>query len=96
MKLTSLLILLVSTTLIASGCSLFKPPRPVIPPEVTKLPEKPDSAKLECFRLTDDEIIKCIKDPESRDVCRKLEINCARYDNLKRFVNRTWKDRDGK
>lgn len=63
---------------------------------VTKLPERPASAEMPCEYLTDDEIISCIKDPSTRDVCRKVETNCARYDNLKDFVRRTWKARDGK
>lgn len=63
---------------------------------VTELPQRPRSATLPCDRLTDEEIIQCIKDPSSRETCRKLETNCARYDNLKSFVKRTWDARDGK
>lgn len=62
----------------------------------TELPERPRSAELPCEYLTDDELIACIKNDDQREICRKVETNCARYDNLKEFVNRTWSERDGK
>jgi len=80
--------------LLLVGCSA-KTGRPVVPKEVTKLPDKPRSAQTQCETLTDDEIIKCIKDPKSRDMCEKLELSCARYDNLKEFVNKTWQEKSG-
>lgn len=61
----------------------------------TELPQRPASATLPCEKLTDDEIIQCIKTPGSREVCRKLDTTCARYENLKEFVERTWRARDG-
>lgn len=63
---------------------------------VTELPQRPKSASLPCDQATDEEIIQCIHDPKTRDMCRKLDTNCARYNNLKSFVHRTWEARDGK
>ena len=63
---------------------------------VTELPQRPKSAHLPCDYATDEEIMQCIKNPDTRDMCRKLDTNCARYNNLKSFVNRTWEARDGK
>lgn len=77
--------------LLLSACSPKKPELPK-----TELPQTPQSAELPCERLSDEEIIECIKDPASRDICRKLEVNCVRYDDLKDFVKRTWSARDKK
>ncbi len=77
--------------LVLAGCSPKKTELPK-----TELPKLPASATLDCENLTDEEIIQCIKNPKSRDICRKLEINCVRYDNLKAFTKRTWAERDKK
>lgn len=74
-----------------SGCAQEERKVPV-----TQLPTRPASAEMPCEYLTDEEIIQCIKDPKTKDACRKVETNCARYDNLKAFVRRTWEARDGK
>jgi len=63
---------------------------------VTELPQRPASAELPCEYLTDAEIIACIKQEDTREACRKVETNCARYENLKSFVRRTWAARDKK
>lgn len=63
---------------------------------VTELPNKPASAEMPCETLSDAEIIACIKQEDTRDACRKVETNCARYTNLKNFVRQTWAARDGK
>lgn len=65
-----------------------------LPP--TELPQRPASATLPCEAATDLEIQECIANPKSRDLCRKLDTNCARYKNLQQFVERTWSAKDGK
>lgn len=77
--------------LIGSGCANKDRDVPV-----TELPNKPASADMPCETLSDAEIIACIKQEDTRDACRKVETNCARYTNLKDFVKRTWAARDGK
>lgn len=61
---------------------------------VTELPAKPESAALPCETATDQEIIECLKNPNAHDLCRKLDITCARYQDLQKFVDDTWKKRD--
>lgn len=61
-----------------------------------ELPLRPTSATLPCEEATDQEIIACIKHEDVKDVCRKLDVTCARYKNLQSFVENTWKARDGK
>jgi hypothetical protein len=63
---------------------------------VTELPAKPASAELPCEVLTDAEIIACLRGDDTREICRKLDVTCARYKNLQSFVRRTWTARDGK
>jgi hypothetical protein len=63
---------------------------------VTELPSRPASADLPCEVLTDAEIIACLKGEDTREICRKLDVTCARYKNLQSFVKRTWAARDGK
>lgn len=74
-----------------SGCA---EPKREIP--VTELPMRPESAELPCETVTDAEMIACIKGEDTREICRKVEVNCVRYKNLQSFVKRTWTERDGK
>lgn len=62
----------------------------------TELPHLPQSATLPCEDLTDKEIIQCLQNPDSREICRKLDTTCARYKDLQSFVSRTWAARDKK
>ncbi len=77
--------------LLLAGCSQKEREIPV-----TELPTLPPSATLPCERLTDAEIIACLKGDDTREICRKLDTTCARYRNLQSFVQRTWVARDGK
>jgi hypothetical protein len=81
----------VAIALVGSGCSQREREIPV-----TELPTLPPSATLPCEKLTDAEIISCLKGDDTREICRKLDVTCARYKNLQSFVSRTWVARDGK
>jgi len=65
-----------------------------LPP--TELPQLPKSATLPCEELTDKEIIQCLQNPDTREICRKLDTTCARYKDLQSFVSRAWAARDKK
>jgi hypothetical protein len=84
-------LIVVAFGLALAGCNKAEREAPV-----TELPVLPPSANLPCEVLTDAEIISCLKGDDTREICRKLDVTCARYKNLKSFVQRTWTVRDGK
>lgn len=83
-------IAIVAAVIIAAGCTKAERELPV-----TELPKTPESAKIACQSLTDQEVITCLNG-DTRDICRKVEYNCAVLRNLQGFVKRTWAQRDGK
>jgi hypothetical protein len=80
-----------SLALIVAACAQNERKAPV-----TELPNKPKSASMACESLTDKEVISCLNGADTREVCRKVEYNCAVLRNLQSFVDRTWQERDGK
>lgn len=63
----------------------------------TVLPAKPESTNVPPERLTNVEVEKCLEaDPGARNVCRKVEKNAEIAEDQQTFVNRLYRERDGK
>lgn len=60
----------------------------------TELPKLPSTATIKCENLTDAEVIALLERPETRAAGAKTEINCAYLENLQKFVDQTWVERD--
>lgn len=68
--------------------------KPILP--TTELPKLPTTAAIKCENLTDAEVIALLQRPETRAAGAKTEINCSYLENLQKFVNQTWDERDKK
>jgi hypothetical protein len=63
----------------------------------TVLPAKPESTAVPPERLTSAEVNNCLDaDPGARNVCRKVEKNAEIAEDQQKFVNRLYRERDGK